>query len=701
MSNIAILSQQLTNMIAAGEVVERPLQVVKELVENSIDAKAKNIEITLKTGGIEFIGIKDDGCGIAYDQLPLAFMRHATSKINDVSQLFQIETMGFRGEALPSIASVAKVTCDSNDGKTSGRYVVDNGEVITHQPIDCDLGTHIRVEHLFAKVPARLKHLKNDHYEQSLIVNTIQKMALINLNIAFTLIADDQILFESDGKGNIENTIFAIYGKAVTQSLMHFKEQQFDIAIQGVIAASQFGRSNKNQITLSLNGRYIRPNKLMAVILSAIKQYYPEGKYPILVLNVSMEYALVDVNVHPSKLEVRISKENQLESMVFNALEATLRQSNTYIEYAPIVDREPIASSTAKETIQYNHQQVNKPSQMSLDFSVPLVNPSSTAKETIQYNHQQVNKPSQMSLDFSVPLVNPLVSNAPYQPHPQPKESAITPIVETVNEVKSQFNSSLTNKSPLTLIGQMHGKFILASDESGLVIAITPIVETVNEVKSQFNSSLTNKSPLTLIGQMHGKFILASDESGLVIIDQHAAQERVHYEQIRSLMLNNKQSYPLLSPILIPFNQSNESTLHFVNQKVASIGLKFENFGNNEWVLREVPSWAKDIQQAQFYNDLINDVLFVNQKVASIGLKFENFGNNEWVLREVPSWAKDIQQAQFYNDLINDVLLDKSINLEEVLRDKIASKACKSSIKFNQYLDLYQQQQVIKINPLI
>ena len=569
MSNIAILSQQLTNMIAAGEVVERPLQVVKELVENSIDAKAKNIEITLKTGGIEFIGIKDDGCGIAYDQLPLAFMRHATSKINDVSQLFQIETMGFRGEALPSIASVAKVTCDSNDGKTSGRYVVDNGEVITHQPIDCDLGTHIRVEHLFAKVPARLKHLKNDHYEQSLIVNTIQKMALINLNIAFTLIADDQILFESDGKGNIENTIFAIYGKAVTQSLMHFKEQQFDIAIQGVIAASQFGRSNKNQITLSLNGRYIRPNKLMAVILSAIKQYYPEGKYPILVLNVSMEYALVDVNVHPSKLEVRISKENQLESMVFNALEATLRQSNTYIEYAPIVDREPIASSTAKETIQYNHQQVNKPSQMSLDFSVPLVNPS--------------------------------VSNAPYQPHPQPKESAIT-----------------------------------------------PIVETVNEVKSQFNSSLTNKSPLTLIGQMHGKIILASDESGLVIIDQHAAQERVHYEQIRSLMLNNKQSYPLLSPILIPFNQSNESTLHFVNQKV-----------------------------------------------ASIGLKFENFGNNEWVLREVPSWAKDIQQAQFYNDLINDVLLDKSINLEEVLRDKIASKACKSSIKFNQYLDLYQQQQVI------
>lgn len=569
MSNIAILSQQLTNMIAAGEVVERPLQVVKELVENSIDAKAKNIEITLKTGGIEFIGIKDDGCGIAYDQLPLAFMRHATSKINDVSQLFQIETMGFRGEALPSIASVAKVTCDSNDGKTSGRYVVDNGEVITHQSIDCDLGTHIRVEHLFAKVPARLKHLKNDHYEQSLIVNTIQKMALINLNIAFTLIADDQILFESDGKGNIENTMFAIYGKAVTQSLMHFKEQQFDIAIQGVIAASQFGRSNKNQITLSLNGRYIRPNKLMAVILSAIKQYYPEGKYPILVLNVSMEYALVDVNVHPSKLEVRISKENQLESMVFNALEATLRQSNTYIEYTPIVDREPIASSIAKETIQYNHQQVNKPSQMSLDFSVPLVNPS--------------------------------VSNAPYQPHSQPKESTIT-----------------------------------------------PIVETVNEVKSQFNSSLTNKSPLTLIGQVHGKFILASDESGLVIIDQHAAQERVHYEQIRSLMLNNKQSYPLLSPILIPFNQSNESTLHFVNQKV-----------------------------------------------ASIGLKFENFGNSEWVLREVPSWAKDIQQAQFYNDLINDVLLDKSINLEEVLRDKIASKACKSSIKFNQYLDLYQQQQVI------
>ena len=571
MSNIAILSQQLTNMIAAGEVVERPLQVVKECVENSIDAGATNIEITLKTGGIEYIGIKDDGCGIAYDQLPLAFTRHATSKLTDVSQLFQIETMGFRGEALPSIASVALVTCDSNDGNGGGRYKIDNGDVITHQPIVCDKGTHIRIEHLFAKVPARLKHLKNDHYEQSLIVNTIQKLALINLHIAFTLIADDTIIFESDGKGSIENAMFAIYGKAVTQSLMHFKDSQFDISIDGVIAASQYSRSNKNQITLSLNGRYIRPNKLMAVILRAIKQYYPEGKYPILVLNVTMEYSLVDVNVHPSKLEVRISKENQLESMVFNALESTLRLNNTYIEYEPVIP-------------------VEQPIPVTSTFSTPAM----VAKESINYM-QQNEKVEVTTLDFDA-------------------------------FVPSDTQVSLKQTSPVN----------------------KPIIETVNQQESAFASTLTNQSPLTLIGQMHGKFILASDEKGLVIIDQHAAQERVHYEQIRTLMLSNKSKYPVLTPILIPISNGNEKTL-----------------------------------------------ALVNQKLASIGLTFESFGPNEWVLRLLPSWAKDIDDGQFYADLINDALLDKSVDLEEVLRDKIASKACKSSIKFNQYLDIYQQQQVI------
>lgn len=564
MNHIHILNEQLTNMIAAGEVVERPLQVVKELVENSIDANAKNIEIELKTGGIEYVRVSDDGCGMNKDDVPMAFVRHATSKLTDVDQLFDIHTMGFRGEAIPSIASVSYMTCISNDGNGGTRMIVDNGLTISIDDYPCVKGTTFIVEHLFAKVPARLKHLKSDRYELTLIVSTIQKMALLNLNIAFTLISDGKTIFESDGRNSIKNTMYAIYGKTIATSLLSFQSHGFDMAIDGVMALPQYGKANKNGITIGLNGRYIRPYPLINIIHDATKEYFAPNRYPLIVLNITMDARLVDVNVHPGKLEVRISKQNQLEAMIVNALKDALTDEPLK---AQLEDHDSTKGNRVEPLNRDN----------SLDTYITMVKPS--------YNYGLTNN------------TQPVLQEKSHYP----------------SMVKPQQNKPETVQQP-----------------------------------SLFASTLENKTPLRVIGQSHGKFIIAEDEDGLVIIDQHAAQERVHYEQFRAIMTKAIDQHYMVTPL----------------------------------ILMVEPSIVDGIDQ-------------LNTMVEPLGLNFAAFSDHELSLHALPSWSRDITDLSFYQDIIEMVWSDHKVAIDDLIRHKIATRACKASIKFNQYLDIYQAQAVV------
>jgi DNA mismatch repair protein MutL len=319
MSKIIQLNEQLANMIAAGEVVERPSGIIKELIENSIDANASHIQIETKNGGLDFIGVIDNGEGMSQEDLKLAFLRHSTSKIKNEIDLNQIQTLGFRGEALPSIASVSKVEAISNQHQ----LIVDNGKMSEVIPYQSNPGTSIFVSQLFYKTPARLKHLKTPQYEAVRNLSLVQNIALGYPQISFSLKNDDQLIFQTSGKNDLREVFYAIYGYQISQQGVNFKNESYDFKIDGLYILPHQHRANRFHINIFLNNRLIRYPQITSTILREFRRFMPIDRFPMIVLNITTDAQLVDVNVHPSKLEVRLSKESDLLLLI----EKTLKES--------------------------------------------------------------------------------------------------------------------------------------------------------------------------------------------------------------------------------------------------------------------------------------------------------------------------------------------------------------------------------------
>lgn len=309
MGKINVLSEHLSNMIAAGEVVERPSGIVKELVENSIDANARSITVHIVQGGIESITIIDDGEGMDAQDSTTAFERHATSKMKDENDLWNIHTMGFRGEALPSIASVSHVCLQTNNGKESTAVEISYGKFLGAHPQACPLGTSIEVRHLFQKTPARFKHLKSPQYEFSLISDVISKFALAYPEIRFTLTHDGRTVFQTKGSGSLREILLQMYDRNIAKSAIEINGKDLDYEINGLAVQPKYNRATKYFIFLFINRRMIRNYHLQKAVLDAYHPYLPKDRFPIIVLNIAMDAQLVDVNVHPSKWEIRLSKE--------------------------------------------------------------------------------------------------------------------------------------------------------------------------------------------------------------------------------------------------------------------------------------------------------------------------------------------------------------------------------------------------------
>ncbi|AIF43683.1 DNA mismatch repair endonuclease MutL [Virgibacillus sp. SK37] len=439
----------LANKIAAGEVVERPASVVKELVENSIDANSTWIKVELMEAGLQHIKITDDGEGMAEDDCEHAFLRHATSKIKNETDLFHVKTLGFRGEALASIASVSRLTIKTSQGYHAGTVLeLEGGKMVERRKGDARRGTEITVDDLFFNTPARLKYMKTIHTELGHITDLLNRLALSHPQIRFEATHNGKGLFKTPGTGDVLQVISQVYGMGVARKMLPIKKETLDFSIQGYIAKPEITRASRNYVSTIINGRYIKSIPLTQAIIRAYHTLLPIGRSPIVVLDIKMDPILVDVNVHPTKLEVRFSKEKEL----FSAIEDTIRNKFREITLIPEMQQKAVR----KEVTHQNTMDFGDSSTQEVRYP--------TYEETIrEQSYQEAEEPSHKeSEEVNTHHSNDFVDDY-YIPSPQ------ADMKEEKSILNEKQTASHTQRVPIMYpIGQLQGTYILAQNENGL-----------------------------------------------------------------------------------------------------------------------------------------------------------------------------------------------------------------------------------------
>ncbi len=435
MAKIYQMDTQLSNMIAAGEVVERPGGIVKELIENAIDAHATRIEIHCLEGGISRIEIIDNGDGMDREDAQKAFSRHATSKIRTTDDLWAISTLGFRGEALPSIASVSKTTLLTCDTHESTQVRVEYGQMIDVADCPASKGTTIVVEGLFLRTPARLKHLKSSHYEAAVIQDHVQKFALSHPEIAFHLVIDGREMLKTSGMGSLKEVMVQVYGRDCLKNTFEVKGEDFDYRITGLASLPHLTRANKNYIHLFINGRMVKSYRLTKAVLEGYRSYLFNERYPIVVLNIAMDERLVDVNVHPSKWEIRLSKQQQLEYLIQDVI------------------RDCLKAQFASPEVTAVKKPLNLPESNVLHEPVKHLG---TKKESALVSAEMFQTTEEIYAQSAFVLD---------EAEPKKLEAILT-----VEEKNHQFFTEKKAFPVMKPLAQLHGKYILAESEEGLYI---------------------------------------------------------------------------------------------------------------------------------------------------------------------------------------------------------------------------------------
>ena len=413
MSKIAIMDEILANKIAAGEVVEKTMNVVKELVENSIDAESDEIIIRLVDSGVKEVEVQDNGIGMDEEDATMAFQRHATSKLKDLDDLFYIESLGFRGEALPSIASVSNVRLKTSDGKTGTIITLEGGKNEQVSRGDLQKGTTVTVSDLFYNTPVRLKYLKNLYVELANITEYVEKMALSYPSIKFTLINNDKILFKTDGSNDLLKVIYEIYGVDITKKMTWIEGENDDYKISGYISYPEITKSNRNGITTFVNGRIIKNNELNKCIVDCYHTYIHKDRYPIIILNIEVDPILIDVNIHPTKMDIKFSKMDTLKEIIIETITKKLEE----LVLIPEVNvRDTISTLEVKQ--QLKEEKERKPietenkqyEEMTLDFEVQEAPVKERKEEVVEEEPQRKTRIKKM-IPRGVVLLTPGPAN--------------------------------------------------------------------------------------------------------------------------------------------------------------------------------------------------------------------------------------------------------------------------------------------------
>ncbi|AEN88005.1 MULTISPECIES: DNA mismatch repair endonuclease MutL [Priestia] len=550
MGKIVQLSDELSNKIAAGEVVERPASVVKELVENAIDANSTVIEIELEEAGLSKIRILDNGDGIASEDCLTAFKRHATSKIKTEQDLFRIRTLGFRGEALPSIASVSMLELKTSTGEEAGTHLkLRGGEIVHHELTSSRKGTELVIENLFFNTPARLKYMKTVNTELGNVTDVVNRLAMSHPEVSIRLMHQGRQLLYTNGSGDVRQVLAAIYGMAVAKKMIRINVQSLDYEVNGYVALPEITRASRNYMSTIINGRFVKNYGLLKAVQQGYHTLLPIGRFPIVFLTITMDPLLVDVNVHPAKLEVRLSKEAELFELIEQGVKAAFKKQQLIPDAVVPTKSKSAVQPTEQQTFTFDHQ--SKPSGYQ---------PSDTVRE-----------PSFKEAPARVDEIMPPVK---------------TEVIRQDEELEPTFRE------------------IEHYEES--VEENVPILEPTRSAKEQPEPRVPAMYP---IGQMHGTYILAQNEKGLFIIDQHAAQERIKYEYFkRKLGEVDSEVQELLMPLTLEFSGNEALILEEYKDMLAEVGVFLEPFGQNSYIVRSHPQWFPKGEEQETIEEMIQQI---------------------------------------------------------------------------------------------
>lgn len=593
MPEIQLLDQATINQIAAGEVIDRPSSVVKELLENAIDAKATAITVEIKDGGISFIRITDNGCGIEKDQVRKAFLRHATSKLHTIDDLLDIGSLGFRGEALSSIAAIAQVELISKppEAMLGISYQIEDGEEKSLTQIGAPDGTTILVRNLFYHVPARKKFLKTAATEGNYINQLMENMAMLRPDISMRFINGGQNKLYTSGNGRLKDLIYTIYGREISSNVLEISYECPLFAVTGYIGKPIISRGNRTFENYYINGRFVKSRLIAAAIEQAYKPFMMQHRYPFTVLHIKIKPELIDVNVHPAKMEVRFQQENEIYELLAGAIENTLRGK----EFIPDVSDDGKAEKKVQEK-----QKLPEPFEQRRLQAMKEIIPPPPAEHKTQ-NEQKPSAEHKTQSEQKLP-----------RNEEQPKVSSklSEPVCEYKAEKKQTIKDSDSKWESASGIHKRIGQ---------------DVSQTVNQMPTQPEQKLEKPEQQTLftepllsekarihhrlIGQLFDTYWLIQYGNQLYIMDQHAAHEKVNYERLMEAYRKKERITQFVSPpMVISLTRAEEAILEEFKSEFERIGFTIEPYGGREYAISEIPADLYGINEKDLFLEMLSDL---------------------------------------------------------------------------------------------
>ena len=637
MQHIQVLDQVTIDKIAAGEVIERPASIVKELVENAIDAGATHVTIEIEEGGISLIRITDDGSGIMKEDIRNAFLRHSTSKIRNVEDLLHITSLGFRGEALSSIAAVTKVEVitKTKEAILGTRYVIEGGQELSLDEAGASDGTTFIIRQLFYNVPARRKFLKTAMTEAGHVQDLLIRLALSHPEVAFRFLNNNQEKLRTSGSGKLKDVIYNIYGRDVASNLLELDYRQGGIYITGYLGKPLITRGNRNFETFFVNGRYVKSTMISRAVEDAYKDFMMQHKFPFVVLHFQVDTETVDVNVHPTKMELRFQNQQEVYKTVFEAIHRQLLEP----ELIPQVEvPEPWTSPV---------QEKKKTPSPDLKL-VRRVMPSDSKEAAVSIATTPIDSAAQ-----TVP--------EPVKEEPHNEDYFIRKMRERVMSYHNRNSSAEVKDQKKIFRPEEQKKRIQTSVREATTYKIneTPVVQKPEQL-NLFEEKLLKRevrAEYRLIGQVFDTYWLVQFQDNLYIIDQHAAHERVLYERTLKEMKNREFTSQYLSPpIILTLSMQEAELLKTHKERFERIGFEIEPFGGEEYAIRAVPANLFSIAKKELFMEMLDNLAdglstnmtpdIIDEKVASMSCKAAVKGNNRLSAQEVDALIGELLELE-------------------------------------------------------